>query len=436
MKTETRSDDERLKVLGVDLGRYSHVESREHYSPIRSTSRRSIQWRLLKAHASLAVHRLPDPFILTHIVTTRCNYSCGFCCYADTLNAKTNELSLREIEETYATIGDNLNVIFYSGGEPTLHRHLAEILEAAYRLTPVKTVILITNAWKPDLVFQLTHRIKQRCPDLHLTWSISIDGTKAFNNACRYTQKRESDAWQNSVDTVEGLKRLRALFGYEELDVQVCTVCTPENAGNLDEWYQQIKDELKPDKWALNLMRRSVQMSGHGLPTFAERRRRGPLEAFEHKYIQLTERVRQDALSGQLRFLFHTKRRGDGSLKSAVDLLSQEEIRRLLHDQPPTFCCQAGTIGAFIGSEGEVSACEEFAYNPREGKRFGNLRDVGCDFRRLWHSEGADRHRSRVGLAEECQGCTLEPQRNYPSVLMSVRNLARAAALSVRIRDT
>ena len=425
----------RLEMLGVDLSKYTSIENRVTYDPIISKFHRDVHWSILKAHATLAVNRVPDPFILTHIVTTRCNYSCGFCCYADTLNVKTHELDLEEIEHTYATIGHNLNVIFYSGGEPTLHHYLAEIIEAAYRLTPVKTVILITNAWKPELIFQLTHRIKQRCPDLHFTWSVSIDGTKPFNNASRYTQNRGWDAWQNSVDTVEGLKRLRAVFGYQELDVQVCTVCTPENEGNLSEWYHIVKEVLKPDKWALNLMRRSVQMSVNPLPTFAKRRQEASLQPFEQKYIQITERIRQDVLSGELRFLFHTKTRREGSLKSAVDLLSQEEIRRILLAQPSTFCCKAGTIGAFIGSEGEVSGCEEFAYNPLENKCFGKLKDVECDFRRIWHSDTANRYRSMIGTAQECIGCTLEPQRNYPSVLVSVKNLAKAAALSTKIRD-
>ena len=377
---------------------------------------------------------VPNPVMLTHIVTTRCNYSCGFCSFADTLNLKTNELSLEEIEKTYTSIGDSLNVIVYSGGETTINRQLPDIIEAAYRLTPVKSVYIISNAWKPDLIFQITHRVMQRCPGLHLTWSLSIEGPKSFNNTQRHTQSATWDAWQNTVDTLFGLKRLREKFGYKELDAQLCTVCSPASAPLMDEWYQTVKNLLQPDKWNLNLMRKSVQMTRSNLASFDERRQQPQQEPFEAKYLQITERLREDVLNGRLKFLYHTDNHWDGAIKSAVDLISQEENRRTVKQQTPLFGCCAGSFGAFIGSEGEVSGCEEFAMNPSDAKIFGRLRDVDCDFQELWRSEKAAEYRKLAGKSQECHGCTLESQRNYPAILMSPANLVRAAMLAGRIQ--
>jgi MoaA/NifB/PqqE/SkfB family radical SAM enzyme len=208
---------ERHAELGVDLLKYPSVWERETYEPIAISKNRELYRPILKGFADQLFKRVPDPVMLTHIVTTRCNYSCGFCSFADTLNAKTNELSLEEIEKTYASIGQNLNVIVYSGGETTLNRNLPEIIEAAYRLTPVKSVYIISNAWKPDLLLQITHRVLQRCPDLHLTWSLSIEGTKPTNNATRYTKAANWDAWQNTIDAMEGLKAIRERFDYEQI---------------------------------------------------------------------------------------------------------------------------------------------------------------------------------------------------------------------------
>lgn len=427
-------DEERLTRLGVDLERYPSVFQRETYEPILSRTNREIHWPILRGFSAQALKQVPSPVMLTHIVTTRCNYSCGFCSFADTLNAKTNELSLDEIEKTYATIGNNLNVIVYSGGETTLNRNLAEIIEAAYRLTPVKSVYIISNAWKPDLLLQITHRIKQRCPDLHLTWSLSIEGPKPVNNATRYTKANTWDAWQNTVDALEGLKAIRERFGYRELDVQLCTVCSPGNVDVLDDWYEMVRDELQPDKWNLNLMRRSVQMSDHQLASFDARRASRQLEPFEEKYLQITQRVRQDVLSGRLKFLYHTNNPQDGALKSAVDLISQEENRRTVLEEPLQFCCKAGGFGAYIGSEGEVSGCEEFAHSPQANKSFGNLRQVGYDFQAIWRSEQAQQYRNQVGNAPECRGCTLESQRNYPSILLSFKTLLKARQLASQIR--
>jgi len=426
--------DERLVRLGVDLSKYPSVWQRETFEPIPSRAKREIHGPILRGFGDQLLGKVSSPVMLTHIVTTRCNYSCGFCSFADTLNAKTNELSLEEIEKTYATIGNNLNVIVYSGGETTLNRNLAEIIEAAYRLTPVKSVYIISNAWKPDLLLQITHQVLQRCPDLHLTWSLSIEGPKPVNNATRYTKASTWDAWQNTVDAMEGLKAIRERFGYDQLDVQLCTVCSPGNADVLDDWYATVRDELQPDKWNLNLMRKSVQMSSHQLASFDTRRASRQLEPFEAKYLQITQQVREDVLSGKLKFLYHTRTPEDGALKSAVDLISQEENRRTVLEEPLQFCCKAGNLGAYISSEGEVSGCEEFAHSPTENKSFGNLREAGYDFQALWRGQKAQQYRLQAGKARECHGCTLESQRNYPSILLSFKTLLKAKQLAGQIR--
>lgn len=420
--------------MDADLTKYPSVFERETFAPIASRRNRSLHRPILRSLADSLLKRVPDPVMMTHIVTTRCNYSCGFCSFADTLNAKTDELSLEEIEKTYATLGDCLNVIVYSGGETTLNRQLPEIIEAAYRLTPVKSVYIISNAWKPDLLLQITHRIMQRCPDLHLTWSLSIEGPKPVNNAVRHTRIPGWDAWQNTVDTMEALKAIRERFDYRELDVQLCTVCSPDNADVLDDWYITVRDELKPDKWNLNLMRRSVQMSGHSLASFEARRASCTLEPFEAKYLDITRRVREDVLAGRLKFLYHTRTPEDGALKSAVDLISQEDNRRALSGEALQFCCKAGSFGAYISSNGVVSGCEEFAHHPTDNKAFGHLRDVDYDFQRLWRSERASAYRAQAGKASECFGCTLESQRNYPSILVSLPTLFKARQLAGRIQ--
>jgi MoaA/NifB/PqqE/SkfB family radical SAM enzyme len=427
------SDAERMAAVGTDLSRYPALENREFYAPIPVDTSREIYGPLARNYMSRMLGRVANPSMLTHIVTTRCNYSCGFCSFADTLNAKTSEMDLDEIRKTYESIGDSLNTIVYSGGETTLHRQLPEIIEAAYTYTPVKSVYIISNAWKPDLLFQITHRIKQSCPDLHLTWSLSIEGPREVNNAARHTQKDTWDAWQNTVDTMWGIKQMRERFGYRELDAQLCTVCGPNNVHAMDDWYMMVRDVLQPDKWNLNLLRKSVQMSGHEMQSWESRRQSGKLAPFEAKYREITLRVREDVLSGRLKFLYHTQSGWEGGMKSAVDLISQADNRRILSGESPAICCRAGNDGAYIGSDGTVSGCEEFANNPSDNKAFGNLREVEHDFQAIWHSEAARRYRSQVGKAPECYGCTLESQKNYPSILVSFKHLWDAQKLARNI---
>jgi sulfatase maturation enzyme AslB (radical SAM superfamily) len=428
-----QSDAQRMALCETDLNRYKRVFQRETFPAIEAPKNRDVRAALLKAYAQKLSPQVANPVMLTHILTTRCNYSCPFCCFADSLNNKTQELSLEDITKTYASIGDSLNVIVYSGGETTLNKNLADIIETAYRLTPVKSVYIISNAWKPDVLFDITHRIKQTCPDLHLTWSLSIEGFKRLNNANRFTKAENHDAWQNTIDTMWGLKAMREHFGYTQLDAQLCTVCSPDSAPELHAWYDFIKTVLKPDKWNLNLMRKSVQMEGSELASFEARRRSGTLEPFEQTYLDVTERVRQDVISGEFRFLYHTDSPADGAMKSAVDLMSQEENRRTVTGEPLSFGCRAGSYGAYISSDGLVSACEEFAHNPTEAKAFGRLQDVDFNFRALWASPKADEYRACVGKSSECFGCTLESQRNYPSILLSLKQLWTAHQLAKTI---
>ncbi|WP_373531261.1 radical SAM protein [Vampirovibrio sp.] len=431
--TPDEENAKRLALLGVNLSQYPSVFHRDHFDPIPSRTDRTLFLPIMRGFAAQMLNQAPDPLMLTHIVTTRCNYSCGFCSFADTLNAKTNELGLPEIEKTYASIGKNLNVIVYSGGETTLNRNLPEIIEAAYRLTPVQSVYIISNAWKPELLLQITHRIMQTCPGLHLTWSLSVEGPKDANNAIRYTKASTWDAWQNTIDSMEALKAIRQRYEYNQLDIQLCTVCSPANVEVMDDWYLMVRDVLKPDKWNLNLMRKSVQMSEHQMPSFVERRAQRNLEPFEAKYLQITQQVKEDVLSGRLKFLYHTSTPEDGALKSAADLISQAENRRTVLEEKAQFCCKAGSVGAYISSEGDVSGCEEFAHSQRDNKSFGNLNDVDFNFQTLWQGEKARHHREQVGKALECRGCTLESQRNYPSILVSFNTLIKAKQMARQI---
>lgn len=425
---------QRLSALGVDFSKYPSIYQREAQREIVSRKNRGIVTALSKAFASRLIQRVPDPLMMTHILTTRCNYMCSFCSFADTLNTKTEDMTLPEIEQVYATMGNSLNTIVYSGGETTLYTDLPQVIEAAYRLTPVKSVYIISNAWKPERLFQITHHVLQRCPDLHLTWSLSIEGPKEYNNLERRTRAASWDAWQNTIDTLEGLKAMREHFGYSQLDVQLCTVCSPGNHGLMMDWYETVRDVLQPDKWNLNLLRKSVQMTEHDMASFDERRKQNKLEPFERTYLQVTERVRQDVLSGRLQFMYHTDNPMDGAMKSAVDLISQDENRRTVTEQSNKVACLAGYTGAYIGSTGAVSGCEEFANNPTDNKTYGLLREQEYDFQAVWRSQTANTLRQKTGNASECRGCTLESQRNYPSILVSLKNLGRAALLGQKIQ--
>ncbi|MEZ4575185.1 MAG: hypothetical protein R2857_09775 [Vampirovibrionales bacterium] len=76
-----------MAASGTDLSLYRWVDDRPGSKPLRPRQNRGVGPSIGKTFTSRWAGRVPNPVMLTHIVTTRCNYSCGFCSFADTLNS-------------------------------------------------------------------------------------------------------------------------------------------------------------------------------------------------------------------------------------------------------------------------------------------------------------------------------------------------------------
>jgi hypothetical protein len=61
---------------------------------------------------------------------------------------------------------------------------------------------------------------------------------------------------------------------------------------------------------------------------------------------------------------------------------------------------------------------------------------VGYDFQALWQSDKAKQLRACAGKSTECNGCTLESQRNYPSILVCLKPLIQAGKLGAAILNS
>ena len=86
------------------------------------------------------------PFILSHLITARCNADCVTCLWKRPANAATEELGTAEIQSLYrdaAATGFRFLVLW--GGEPLLRADTGDVLRTA-RESGLKTT-LITNGW-------------------------------------------------------------------------------------------------------------------------------------------------------------------------------------------------------------------------------------------------------------------------------------------------
>ena len=86
------------------------------------------------------------PFILSHLLTSRCNADCVTCLWKAPADAVTDEMSLDEVRALYRDAGrSGFVALVLWGGEPLIRPDVGEVLRAAHEAKMRTTII--TNGW-------------------------------------------------------------------------------------------------------------------------------------------------------------------------------------------------------------------------------------------------------------------------------------------------
>ena len=108
------------------------------------------------------------PVYLIVGLTYDCNSFCRTCFNWEQLRKhKEQELSLEELQKTFATMGDLLFVVM-SGGEPFLRRDLPEVCETLSTKNHVKQITIPTGAIASDLIARSVESTLQKCPETQI----------------------------------------------------------------------------------------------------------------------------------------------------------------------------------------------------------------------------------------------------------------------------
>ena len=151
------------------------------------------------------------------IITEYCNFSCPYCRGLDSKiygDRKTKQLSLKEVKTNinYWCKNEPLENIRFSGGEPTLHPNIVEIIAYA-KAKGIKRIALSTNGSNSfELYSQL---IENGVND----FSISLDACCAEDGDNMAGQVKGS--WNKVTDNIRKISKLTY--------VTVGVVLTPEN---------------------------------------------------------------------------------------------------------------------------------------------------------------------------------------------------------------
>ncbi|MGC4048000.1 MAG: radical SAM protein [Armatimonas sp.] len=160
----------------------------------------------------------PPTCVLLLEITPACNLSCPTC-YADAVHGGTEHMSLAEATrrlDLFFQVQSRLDVLMLSGGEPTVHPQLEELLELALSY-PVDRVLINTNG---VLIPRLSPLLKKHGDRVELYLSFA-------------TLKPERQAHFYGKDLLK--QKLRAIEAAKEAGVFVTLVPTVERGVNDDE---------------------------------------------------------------------------------------------------------------------------------------------------------------------------------------------------------
>ena len=182
------------------------------------------------------------------------------------------------------------------------------------------------------------------------------------------------------------------------------------NQDRIFDWYDFLKNDLRPDKVNVNYIRPPSAVPEE-------------LNIDISRYYKLTEKIGQDSAHAALKNSYSGNA---GFFKAAIDVYMHELIAKTALEGRPQLKCFAGDAGGVIYDEGTVSSCEIL-------KPVGNLRDYDWDFSKLWYSPGMDARREEV--ADGCF-CTHESNCYYPSLAFNPQHLLQIKKVEQGLKDS
>lgn len=303
------------------------------------------------------------------------------------------DLDLDEIERISRGLGSRLYLIL-AGGEPFVRPDLPEIVSAFYRNSGAFNVIILTDGQLTDKIRVNTQRILEACPELYLIIGMSIDGLEAVHDHIRGRQ----GAFARAVQTFRDLQALQKRC--DRLDLQTCSVFMRDNQESFDDLLDFIRDELKPDKTTVNLIRQ---------------RPRDPslLDVSIDRYEAVARRLRLETFRGDIKNKY---RHGSSWLVTLVDILMHDLIIRTIRTNTRQLVCRAGNVSGVLHHDGRMGPCEILP-------AWGNLRDVDYRPGAIWDSPAASAVRKEIRAGCFCTheiGCYLPSipwnPKHYPAI--------------------
>ncbi len=298
----------------------------------------------LKKHA--------QPEVITLFATHRCNASCSFCFFADSLNKPVDMLSLDEWQRVAQSIAP-FSLLILTGGEPFLNNQLAEIARSFIKYSKVQNISVPTNGSYPDKIFEFVDKVLSEDRLNSLCISFSIDALKEKHDELR----RLPGSFASICQSLSELKQKKEQYG-DRLIVHTASVYSAETQDGIEPLLNFIETELQPDSMGLTLVRAPAEQSHF-------------VQLDGRKYLRLNQQLASKSVSKQYSTV------GSRLHHAKAQRVVDEQI-----NQRYVSPCYAGQINAVILADGTVPLCEN------RSETIGSLRDFDFNFKKLWASPG------------------------------------------------
>jgi len=315
---------------------------------------------------------------LIFFVTSRCNAKCRTCFYWQELN-RQGDLSFAEIDKLTGTMPE-FRELWLSGGEPMMRPRLADIIQLFYQRNQIRTLNLPSNGLFSDRLVRLMEFVTASLPRLKVNLNLALDGFAETHDRIRGVPGNFEKA----------MRCIAALYPARErnpnIRIHVNSVITAENI-----------DELEPlGRWLIE----HARLNGQYFQVVRGDPMDGSLKAVEPARLAEFYRQVEPLHAHYARRL--SERHGGGTKGRLAEFYYSRTLSfyyavqhaNLEHSTRWPMPCTAGQSILVVDYNGDVRACEL-------RHKIANLREVGCDFRRILPSEALARE-TRAIVRDQC----------------------------------
>ena len=296
-----------------------------------------------------------------HFVTNRCNARCSFC-FIDFDNPETfkGELSVDEIEKLSLTLGNSIQNINLTGGEPFARKEIKEISEIYIKNSNIASLFITSNGSLPDRIENYLNTLVPKYPETKFIFSFSIDNIENKHDKIRKIE----GLFEKCIESYNLTKKYgNNVFGNISITISL------ENYFEIESIYKKLIEKYKVEALTVALVR-------------DEGVYKTPIKDKENllnSYKWLTEKIKEDESKNIL--YGYNRKTLQGRLQNQKNTIMYKNIISTYLEPKFISQCYAGSLFGVVSADGKVYPCEILE------DTLGSLRDYNMDFMKLWSNE-------------------------------------------------